>query len=555
MAYVVTQRCCNDASCVTECPVDCIRPRPEDPGFATAEMLHIDPDTCIDCGACVDACPVDAIYGDDDLPPELARYAEVNAAWFRHHPLDTGIIAAVTTQRLPRDLGPLRVAIVGTGPSACYAAEQLLSRGHVAIEMFDRLPAPWGLARYGVAPDHPETRGVTDMFGAAFKRDSVRFHLNVDVGRDISHRELLEHCHAIVYAVGASGDRRLGIPGEDLSGSFSATEFVAWYNGHPEYADRQFDLSGERAVIVGNGNVALDVARVLTADPDCLARTDIADHAVDALRHSGIREVVLLGRRGLPQAAFTGPEFLALGQLPGTDIVVDPADLDDTVRAALSDPGTDPATRLKLTLAAEYASRARTGAGRRIIFRFLVSPTSLSGRARVDAVHLVRNELHETPDGLIAVPTAHSERLDATLVLRAVGYRGAPVPDVPFDPAAGVIPNERGRVVDSAAAVIPGVYATGWIKRGPRGVIGTNRRDAEETVAAVVDDFLAGRLAPPGRDREALSALLTRRCPNLVDRDGWGLIDTAERANGAQTKRPRVKFTRLNEMLDTARHG
>lgn len=393
------------------------------------------------------------------------------------------------------------------------------------------------------------------MFGAAFKRDSVRFHLNVDVGRDISHRELLEYCHAIVYAVGASGDRRLGIPGEDLSGSFSATEFVAWYNGHPEYADRQFDLSGERAVIVGNGNVALDVARVLTADPDCLARTDIADHAVDALRHSGIREVILLGRRGLPQAAFTGPEFLALGQLPGTDIVVDPADLDDTVRAALSDPGTDPATRLKLTLAAEYASRARTGAGRRIIFRFLVSPTSLSGRARVDAVHLVRNELHETPDGLIVVPTAHSERLDATLVLRAVGYRGVPVPDVPFDPATGVIPNERGRVVDSAAAVIPGVYATGWIKRGPRGVIGTNRRDAEETVAAVVDDFLAGRLAPPGRDREALSALLTRRCPNLVDRDGWGLIDAAERANGAQTKRPRVKFTRLNEMLDTARRG
>ncbi|MEV4238177.1 hypothetical protein AB0J47_23700 [Nocardia sp. NPDC049737] len=301
--------------------------------------------------------------------------------------------------------------------------------------------------------------------------------------------------------------------------------------------------------------MALDVARVLTADPDSLARTDIADHAVDALRHSGIREVILLGRRGLPQAAYTGPEFLALGQLPGIDIVVDPADLDDTVRAALSDPGTDPATRLKLTLAAEYASRARTGARKRIVFRFHVSPTSLSGKQQVDAVHLVRNELHETPDGLIAVPTAHAERLDATLVLRAVGYRGAPVPDVPFDPTAGVIPNEHGRVLDSAAAVIPGVYATGWIKRGPRGVIGTNRRDAEETVAAVVDDFLAGRLTPPRRDREALSALLTRRCPNLVDRDGWGLIDAAERANGAKTKRPRVKFIRLNEMVDTARRG
>ncbi|GAB2443325.1 FAD-dependent oxidoreductase [Nocardia tengchongensis] len=553
MAYVITQRCCNDASCVTECPVDCIRPRPDDPGFATAEMLHIDPATCIDCGACVEACPVDAIYADDELPPQLARYADINAAWFQHHPLDIGITPAPAIQRLPRDRGPLRVAIVGAGPSACYAAEQLIARGDVEVEMFDRLPTPWGLARYGVAPDHPETRGVTEMFGAAFKRDAVRFHLNVDVGRDISHRELLDYCHAVIYAVGASGDRRLNIPGEDLAGSLSATEFVAWYNGHPDYADLRPDLSGERAVIVGNGNVALDVARILTADPDMLARTDIADHALEALRHSGIREVVILGRRGLAQAAYTGPEFLALGRLLDTDIVLDPADLDAAVREALSAPSTDPSTRLKLTVAEEYAARAQTGAAKRIVFRFLASPTALDGHTQVETVRVVRNELRDTADGVIAAATTDSETIDATLVLRAVGYRGAPVPDIPFDPAAAVIPNDRGRVTDAAGRTLPGVYATGWIKRGPRGVIGTNRRDAEDTVTALVEDFTAGHLDHPNHDREALAALLRHRCPNLVDRTGWSMIDTAERANGAKSQRPRQKFTRTDQMVTVAR--
>ncbi len=553
MAFVITQRCCNDASCVAECPVDCIRPRPDDPGFATAEMLHIDPDTCIDCGACMDACPVGAIYGADELPVDLLRYAEINAAYFQHHPLDTDISAATAPARLSREAGRLRVAIVGTGPAACYAAEHLLGRGDVEIEMFDRLPAPWGLARYGVAPDHPETRGVTAMFASVFKRDSIRFHLNVDVGRDISHTELLEYCHAVIYAVGASADGRLHIPGEDLPGSHSATEFVAWYNGHPDYVDRHFDLSGERAVIIGNGNVALDVARVLTADPDHLARTDIADHAVEVLRQSAIREVLLLGRRGLRQAAYTGPEFLALGQLPGTDVVIDPADIDDDVAAALSDPATDPTTRLKLTLAKEYAARGATGASRRIDFRFRVTPVALDGAGRVESLHLAHNELRESPQGPVAVATERTSTVETSLVLRAVGYRGVPVPDVPFDPGAGIIPNERGRVVDSAGTVVPGVYVAGWIKRGARGVIGTNRGDAEQTVAALVDDFAAGGLVAPRRDRDDLLALLSRRCPNLVDRSGWSLIDAAERANGAALDRPRVKFTRVQDMVATAR--
>ncbi|WP_194827315.1 FAD-dependent oxidoreductase [Nocardia sp. XZ_19_231] len=553
MAFVITQRCCNDASCVAECPVDCIRPRPGDPDFANAEMLHIDPDTCIDCGACMDACPVDSIYDADDLPVNLLRYAEINAAYFQHRPLDTDITVGAAPARLSRAAGRLRVAIVGTGPAACYAAEHLLSRGDVEVEMFDRLPTPWGLARYGVAPDHPETRGVTTMFASAFKRDSVRFHLNVEVGRDISHAELLEHCHAVIYAVGASADGRLHIPGEDLPGSHSATEFVAWYNGHPDYADHRFDLSGERAVIVGNGNVALDIARVLTTDPDQLAGTDIADHAVEALRHSNIRQVLLLGRRGLRQAAYTGPEFLALGHSSGTDVVIDPADIDDDVVAALSDPATDPTTRLKLTLAREYSTRGTTGAPRLVDFRFRVTPVALTGAGRVESLQLAHNEIHNGPQGPVAVATERVETIDTSLVLRAVGYRGRQVPGVPFDSGKGIIPNDGGRVLDSAGAVLPGAYAAGWIKRGARGVIGTNRGDAEQTVAGIVEDFTAGRLAAPAGDREDLLALLSRRCPNLVDRDGWALIDAAERANGAAAGRPRIKFTRVEDMVETAR--
>ncbi|MET9215105.1 MULTISPECIES: 4Fe-4S binding protein [unclassified Nocardia] len=554
MAFVITQRCCNDASCVVECPVDCIRPRPDEPAFATAEILHIDPDTCIDCGACVEACPVDAIFGADELPPALERYADINAAYFERNPLDTAIAPVPNPIRVPRESATLRVAVVGTGPAACYAAEQLLGRGRVEIDMFDRLPAPWGLARYGVAPDHPETRGVTDMFNAAFKRDAVRMHLNVDIGRDVTHDELLAHFHAVIYAVGASGDRRLGIPGEDLAGSYSATEFVAWYNGHPDFADRRFDLSGERAVIVGNGNVALDIARVLTADPATLGRTDIADNALEALRHSNVREVVLLGRRGLRHAAFTGPEFLALGELD-VDVVIDPADIDDDVAAALADPSTDPALRLKLTLAEEYARRAGTGDRKRIVFRFLVSPAEVSGADAVDAVRIVHNELRASADGVTAVATDRTEVVPSSLILRAVGYRGNPMPDVPFDSVAGVIPHRHGRVVDAADTVAPGVYTAGWIKRGARGVIGTNRGDAEETVTGLIEDFLAGSLTEPDRDREAFEELLTQRCPQRIDRGGWMTVDAAERAHGALAGRPRVKFVRAGEIVDLALRG
>ncbi|WP_336084286.1 FAD-dependent oxidoreductase [Nocardia sp. SSK8] len=554
MAYVITQRCCNDASCVTECPVDCIRPTPDQPEFATAEMLHIDPDTCIDCGACVDACPVDAIFSEDDLLASLARYREINAAYFQRHPLESNFDPLSTPVRPPKDLGTLRVAIVGAGPAACYAADELLRRSDVEVEMFDRLPTPWGLIRAGVAPDHSGTKGVANMFDSAFRRDTLQYYLNVEVGQHIDHQELLAHHHAVIYAVGASSDRRLGVPGEDLPGSHSATEFVAWYNGHPDFAEREFDLSGERAVIVGNGNVALDVARVLTADPDELAKTDIADHALDALRRSEIREVVILGRRGPLQAAYSSPEFLALTHMKGVDVIVDPAELalDPHSQALLDDPNIEPSLRLKYQLAQEYSQLTPDPAHKRIVFRYLATPTAVHGDAHATALEFAHNELTEDNGQLVATATDRTETLDTGLVLRAIGYRGVPIAGLPFDERRGTVPSEHGRVIE-ATEPVAGVYVSGWIKRGPRGVIGSNRLDAEETVEALISDFIAGKLTAPSGDRAALQALLAQRQPELVDRKGWKTIDQAEKSAGKAAGRPRVKFTTRADLLKAAK--
>ncbi|WP_280294303.1 FAD-dependent oxidoreductase [Nocardia abscessus] len=554
MAYVITQRCCNDASCVSECPVDCIRPRPDQPEFATTEMLYIDPDTCIDCGACVDACPVEAIFPEDELTASLARFRDINAAYFQRHPLESNFGSNVAPTRPPKELGTLRVAIVGSGPAACYAADELLRRCDVEVEMFDRLPAPWGLVRAGVAPDHPGTKTVSRLFESAFCRDALRYYLDVEVGTHIAHEELLAHHHAVLYAVGASSDRRMGVPGEDLPGSHSATEFVAWYNGHPDYAERVFDLSGERAVIVGNGNVALDVARVLTADPDELAKTDIADHALDVLRHSNIREVVVLGRRGPLQAAYTSPEFLALAHLDGVDVIVDEADLqlDRTGRALLDDPEVEPSLKLKYILAEEYARGRRDPGNKRIVFRYLASPTAVHGSGKAESVEFVHNELLEQDGQLVARATDHTETLETGLVLRSIGYKGAAVADLPFDEHRGVVPNEHGRVIGTDGTPVRGVYVSGWIKRGPRGVIGSNRSDSEETVEQLIADFIDGKLTSPACDRAALETLISRRRPDFVDRDGWKAIDQAERAAGEAGGRPRIKFTTREALLAAA---
>jgi ferredoxin--NADP+ reductase len=534
MAYVITQNCCKDASCVPVCPVDCIRP--VDGAGTTAvpsvSMLYIDPESCIDCGACLDECPVDAIHYDEDLPLHLERFKEMNAAYFERHPLEPDATPA-RGSRAGVAQGALRVAIVGAGPAACYAAAELIDVDGVEVELFERLPTPFGLIRAGVAPDHLHTKAVTNVFERVFTSKRFGCHLNVEVGSDVTHDDLLAHHHAVIYAFGAATSRTLGIPGEELPGSHAAADFVGWYNGHPEHAGRSFDLGSSQAVIVGNGNVALDVARVLLMGSDRLADTDAAKHAVDALRHSAIEEVVILGRRGLRESAFSVGEFLALGHLDGVDVVIDPADLSETLSD--DDGDADVETTFKLEIAGEYARRAPTPGNKRIMFRFNATPVEVMGSERAEGLRLAGGEV-----------------IDAGLFLRSIGYRGAPMSGLAFDETNGVIPNDDGRVLDDSGRQVPGVYVTGWIKRGPRGVIGTNRACAEETVAALWDDFAAGLLNRAVEDRDALQTFLVERGARPIPWRGWRAIDEAERARGAEASRPRVKFVAVAEMLSAA---
>jgi ferredoxin--NADP+ reductase len=553
MAFVITQRCCNDASCVEVCPVDCIRPSPDDPEFATTEMLHIDPKACIDCGACVPACPVGAIRYEDDLPTAMERYREINAHYFERKPLD----ANPTLFHSPhpaRGGSRARVAIVGSGPAGCYAAEELLTRLDVEVEMFDRLPTPHGLIRAGVAPDHAETKGIGAVFDSRFATDSVQLHLNVEVGRDITHEELMDHHHAVIYAVGAFEERQLGIPGEHLPGSHPASEFVAWYNGHPDFASMSYDLSGERAVIVGNGNVALDVARILLLGSGELAATDIADHALTALGASNIREVVILGRRGPLQAAYSCSEFLALGSLPGVDVYIDPRELllDSRSRDLLLDDDVDPTLEFKMRIAQEYADRPLQGHDKRVVFRYAVSPDEILGTDRVTGIRITENELVASGGEVQARPTDVTEELDASIVLRSIGFRGRPLSDLPFDDRRTTIPHTRGRVDGGDGQAHVGVYVAGWIKRGATGTIGTNRHCSRETVESLVEDFNAGRLPHPRGDRHALNSLLNSRRLHVVSAAGWRAIDSAERRKGRAERRPRVKFTEVETMAEIA---
>ncbi|MFI6398460.1 FAD-dependent oxidoreductase [Rhodococcus coprophilus] len=558
MAYVITQACCNDVSCVEVCPVNCIHPTPDEAPFATTEMLYIDPETCIDCGACVDECPVDAIAADNELTPAQEPYLEINAEYYRRYPIGPDWPELRSRRKIPADLGTLRVAIVGSGPSACYAAQELTTHSAVQVDIFDRLPTPFGLVRAGVAPDHQSTKGVTNVFRSAIGHKNTQCYFNVEVGTHITHDELLAHHHAVLYAVGASSDRRLGVPGEDLAGSFAATEFVAWYNGHPDYADRTFDLSGERAVIIGNGNVALDVARALVMNPDELARTDMAEHAVEALRNSAIQEVVVVGRRGPAQAAYTNPELLALGALEGVDVMVDPAEveLDPVSRALVDDPEVEPRIALKVRQVADFAQQSPTPGNKRIVLRYLASPIEITGDDAVNSITLERNELVEVDGRLEARPTGETETLPTGLVLRSIGYRGTAVDGLPFDERRGVLPNQLGRVVDpETGEPVPGVYTAGWIKRGPTGVIGTNKQCSNETVEQILDDFIAGKLPEPVADREKLATLVAERRPEYVDYRGWQQIDKQEKARGSAAGRSRLKFVSVEEMLAASRTG
>lgn len=461
------------------------------------------------------------------------------------------------------DLGmsrvPLRVAIIGSGPSGFYAAEHLQTQEHleVQIDMYDRLPTPFGLVRGGVAPDHQKIKSVTRVYDKIAAHPEFRFYGNVEMGRDLTHDDLTAYYHAIIYAVGARTDRRMGIPREHLPGSHSATEFVGWYNAHPDFRSLGFDLSSQSAAVVGNGNVAMDLARILASPRDVLAATDIAEHALRALEGNGIREIHVLGRRGPAQAAFTNKELKELGELPDVDVVVDThaTTLDPLSEADVAAHPNRTRDR-NLELLGEYAERPLTGAPTKIFLHFLVSPLEIIGRERVEGLVVVHNELYESEDGSIrARPTDRRSTLPMGLVFRAIGYQGVPLPGIPFDAMRGVIPNEAGRIIDPlAGAPVQGEYVVGWIKRGPQGIIGTNKPDSQETVDVLLADYAAGHLNKDEvPSREVLERLLGERRRDFVSYEDWQLIDLLEQERGAASGAPRVKFSRVEEMLNALR--
>lgn len=541
MPHVITQSCCSDGSCVYACPVNCIHPSPDEPGFATAEMLYIDPAACVDCGACVSACPVGAIAADTRLTERQLPFIELNAAFYPERTTKlppTSKLAPVIEAPMvhPRSSGPLRVAIVGSGPAAMYAADELLTQRGVRVNVFEKLPTPYGLVRAGVASDHQSTKRVTRLFDRIARIPGFSFYLNCEVGSDLTHDELLEHHHAVLYAVGAPNDRRLDVDGIGLPGTSTATEVVAWINGHPEFAGLPVDLSGERVVIVGNGNVALDVARILTTDPDALACTDIADHALAALRGSQVQEVVIAARRGPAASAFTLPELIGLTST--CDVVLDAADHDLVIRDLANEK--DPLTRNKLEILAKLGDAGAPLSRPRIRLAYGLTPSRVLGDDKATGVEFT------------VTGTDEFRQLPASLVLTSIGYRGKRIRGLPFDERAAVVPNEDGRVIDPASSrPVRGSYVAGWIKRGPTGFIGTNKSCAAQTVHSLVDDYNDGLLTDPSHKVASLERFVRGRQPAVIDADGWKAIDDAEVARGAGL-RPRDKFTAVADMLEAA---
>ena len=439
----------------------------------------------------------------------------------------------------------VRVAIVGAGPSGFYAAAQLLAVADpvFSVDLFDRLPTPYGLVRAGVAPDHPKIKSVTRAYDKTAAHERFRFFGHVELGSDVTRQELLERYHVVYYAIGTSTDKRLGIPGEDLAGSHAATEFVAWYNGHPDHSGLEVDLQARQAVVIGAGNVAIDVARMLALAPGELAVTDTADHAIAVLNASGIEEITILARRGPLQAAFTNPELLEMGELERADVEVVNGELDPLSAAAL--PDADKTRTRNVEITADYAARPRTGKPIVVRFHYLASPLELLGdeRGHVRAVRIEHNEIVAGKDGsLTARGTGETEELPAQLVFRSIGYRGEPLAGIPFDEQRGLIRNDGGRVIGDDGAHCVGEYVSGWIKRGPSGVIGTNKKDAQDTVDKILQDAAAGRLNEPVRDD--IDKLIAGKAVHAVDWSGWEAIDAAETAAGQASDpgRPRVKL-------------
>jgi ferredoxin--NADP+ reductase len=448
----------------------------------------------------------------------------------------------------------LRVAIIGAGPAGFYAAGHLLGAEHVRVDLFDRLPTPFGLVRAGVAPDHPKIKSVVRVYEKTAAKEGFRFFGGVELGRDLHRADLLERYHAVLYAIGAATDRRLGIPGEDLAGSEAATAFVGWYNGHPDHPDRDFDLNCERVVVVGNGNVAIDCARMLALSAEELRTTDTADHAIDVLSSDAVREIVILGRRGPAQAAFTNPELLELGELERADVIVDPGDLelDPASQAWLDSDEANKTSRENVRILREYAAREPAGKPKRIVLRFLTSPVELRGDGRVEQIVVERNRLEAREDGSLAArPTGERETIGCGLVLRSIGYKGVAIPEVPFDESRGTIPNVAGRVVDGQHH-LTGEYVTGWIRRGPSGVIGTNKKDGQEAATSLLADAQAGILNEPAGESD-IADLLAERGVDAVGWEGWERIDQHEQRLGIDSGRPRVKLTRYESLHGAAR--
>lgn len=451
----------------------------------------------------------------------------------------------------------LSVAIVGAGPAGFYAAGALSKHKDlpVAVDIFDRLPAPYGLVRYGVAPDHENIRNVIRVYRKTLGGDRVRFFGNVEFGKDVTRADLLAHYDRVLYSTGAQADRRLGVPGEDLPGSLSATAFVAWYNGHPDYVDLQPDLSADTAVVVGVGNVGIDVARILARSIDVLRKTDMADYALDVLAESKIKDIHVLGRRGPAQAKFTNPEIRAFEALHEADTIINPKDLElDPDSTALLE--TDRTAKTNIEILHHLAEHAYTGREKRVHFHFFASPVEIAGDERVESLKYEKNRLETTDSGYQqAVGTGLFHTIPCGLVLRSIGYKGVPLPDVPFHPRWATIPNLAGRITDPETdEVIPREYVAGWAKRGPTGLIGANKTGAVETVGNLLEDVADEGLGLPNKPApDAIVELLTERDVRFVTSEDWGQIESLEHEEGAAQGRPRVKFTSIDQMLDACK--
>jgi ferredoxin--NADP+ reductase len=539
VSYVIAAGCCNDAACVDVCPVDAIRPHPGDPHFRTAEQLYIDPDTCIDCSACMFACPVSAIHDGFELPHHLSDFAAINAEYFEEAPLDRRIVGG-TPASTPIPIGA-RIAVIGAGPAACYAVAELCRIPGITLTVLERLPTPFGLVRSGVAPDHAGTKQISTVFQSALQHPSVTCYFNVEVGKDVRLEELRRSHHAVIYAAGATGDRMLGIKGESLPGSHSARELVSWYNGHPDSVDNQFDFNRECAVVIGNGNVAMDVARILVSRVEMLETTDMADQAITALRDSAIQTVVIAARRGPADAACTTSELLALCQIPGVEVAAIPDEVADPIWESRSATNTQLRKREVFTHLADARLPAEPGV-KRIVFRFGVQPYEIHGDREVGAITFRRLESRPS----------ETETIECGLTIRAVGYSISRFPDIPFDESARTVANRGGRVIaENSEAIQPGLYCVGWAKRGPSGVIGTNKECSGETVAALLEDLAFERLPEPDLDMVDLDQLIRSQTSSIVNIDGWNRIDAEEQRRGRTGHPPKTrrKLLKVQEML------